>query len=79
MDIVLPLLIAYVLAGLIWPHIARNRPLFLSSVALVVLAMTLSSLPLFLLTRLSETAAFVVLVLAGSDISLREWKRLIFK
>jgi hypothetical protein len=67
------------MAGLIWPHLIRNRPLFLTSAALVVLAMTLSAMPLFLLTRLSETAAFVMLVLAGNDISLREWKRLILK
>jgi hypothetical protein len=76
MDIVLPLLVAYVLAGLIWSQIVRNRQLFLSGAAAVAVAMALSSLPVFFFARLSEAVAFVVLVLAGNDIPLREWKRL---
>ena len=76
MDIVLPLLVVYVLAGLIWPQVVRNRQLFLTGAAAVAIAIALSSLPVFFVTRLSEAVAFVVLVLGGSDIPLRDWKQL---
>jgi hypothetical protein len=75
MDIVLAVLMAYVLGGSIWPHIVRNRQLFLIGAGLVVLAMILTFLPLLFPVRVTEAAAFVLFMLAGSGESLEQWKR----
>jgi hypothetical protein len=78
MDIVLALLMAYVLGGSIWPQIVRSRQMFLMGAGVVVLAMILRIFPVYFPTRLAETAAFVLLVLAGSGSSIQEWRQQIF-
>lgn len=74
MDIVLAVLMAYALGGSIWPHIVRDRQLFLVGAGVVVLAMILTILPVLFPVRLAEAAAFVLFMLAGSGESLEQWR-----
>jgi len=70
MDVVLASLMAYVIAGAVWPQIVRSRRYFIVGSAAVVAAIALSSLEFWrlfhFLARLQEAVAFVLLVLAAS-------------
>ena len=74
MDVVLVLLVAYVLAGSIWPQIIRNRPVFVLGSAVVALAIVLP-----FVTRILEAAAFAILVIGPYGGNPDDWRRLFFR
>jgi len=72
MDIILAVLIAYALGASIWPHIVKDRRIFLIGVGALVLAM---AMPLVTVVRLIEAAVFVLFMLAGTGESISQWRR----
>ncbi len=80
MELTLAVLIAFVLACVAWPQIARSRPHFIVGSAAVALAIFFSTLGItfgrtifFFLSGLTQIAAFILLVLAGSGTSVMQW------
>lgn len=80
MNLVLAILVAYVLAASIWPHIVRQRELFMLGVVTLAAAMVLESFSFRLvmfLGNLGEAAAFVLLVASGGSAGLEQvWSRI---
>ena len=77
MDVLISLLAGYVLAGAIWPRIVRNPQFYAIGAALVIVAISLSWIPI--VSPLVNAATFAILVLAALERSPREfWEQMRF-
>ncbi len=75
MELTLAILIAFVLACVAWPQLSRSRPHFIVGVIAVALAMFFHTMGFHLLSGLSQIAALILFVVAGSGMGLAQWGR----
>lgn len=82
MELTLAVLIAFVLACVAWPQLARSRPHFIVGAAAVALALffhtvafSIGGHAFYFLSGLTQIVALVLFVVAGSGMGLAQWGR----